>query len=355
MGSALNASAKILNSGISDLENVHYMITANNIAFADRNQYMADMDFVDVPVYGLQDFDYISEDRATFFDAERVEVPIAYGDPPESTDAMQRQRSLEGPEHGTSHFFVVDQYNNVATITTTIEGHWGSTIVVPGKGFLLNNELLDFAGLNEVDNETIANGPEGGNQLRSSALDIFGLSDSTTEGGKRPRSSTAPSFVVDEETGGPVFSVGSPGGASIIMTTFKVMFNVLMREWDVQDAIDGGRINSFNGDYVQVDDKIWNENPDLLDQLDALGYDTSIFTNGSQGNCQAVKFELIAEEDHCQGFDDFYVLYGGADDTRHPTASVQALCSGDGTDYDGDVTICLERMNVCSADGRQTI
>merc|ERR1712045_839971 len=109
--SALNAS-KIVNGEISDAENVHYMITANNIAVADRNQYMADMDFVDVPVEGLQDFDYISVDRAAFFDDEAVDTPIPYGEPPESTDASVRnQRSLEGPEYGTSHFFVVDQWN----------------------------------------------------------------------------------------------------------------------------------------------------------------------------------------------------------------------------------------------------
>ena len=147
------------------------------------------------------------------FDANRVDTPIEYGEPDTaSNDNIHRQRSLIQEEHGTSHFFVVDQWNNIATITTTIEGAWGSCVVVDGYGFLLNNELTDFDALGVTwDNKTVANGPEGGKKQRRSALDIFNLTDSDTFGGKRPRSSMSPSLVLNKNTMEPILSVGSPG------------------------------------------------------------------------------------------------------------------------------------------------
>lgn len=208
---------KILDEEISSVDNVHFMITANNIAFSDRNQYMADMDFLDVPLDGLLDFDYIWNERASYFDGDKVDTPIPYGEPESATDDnIHRQRSMIQEEHGTSHFFVVDQWNNIATVTTTIEGIWGSCIVVDGYGFLLNNELTDFDALGlTFDNKTVANGPEGGKKQRISALDIFGLKDSETMGGKRPRSSMSPSLVLNKDTMEPILSVGSPGQFSV--------------------------------------------------------------------------------------------------------------------------------------------
>merc|ERR1711971_13655 len=110
-------------SDVGSVDAVHSMITANNIAFSDRNQYMADSDFVDVPVDGLSDIEYI-KNRTTHFDALRaVATPIPFGIPP-GVDGSHESNDSSLPliEHGTSHFFVVDAHNNVATVTTTIEG-----------------------------------------------------------------------------------------------------------------------------------------------------------------------------------------------------------------------------------------
>ena len=113
----------IINEEIGSVDNLHFLITANNIAFSDRNQYMADSDFVDVPLDGLIDFEYISNERATYFDSNYVQTPIQFGQPPNAQHHnIHNQTSMISEEHGTSHFFVVDRWNNIATVTTTIEG-----------------------------------------------------------------------------------------------------------------------------------------------------------------------------------------------------------------------------------------
>ena len=349
--SPLNAS-HILEEAPFSADNVHYLITANNIAFSDRNQFMADPDFTDVPVDGLLDFEYIWNERADYFSAERVDTPIPFGAPPSATKQnVDRQAPMVQIEHGTSHFFVVDEWNNVATVTTTIEGLWGSCIVVPGHGFLLNNELTDFDALGTTwDNKTVANGPEGGKRQRRNALDLFGRTDSFTFGGKRPRSSMSPSLVLEAETMEPVLSVGSPGGSTIIGTTFEVMMNVLLREWDVQNSIDAPRVWSMNGNDVRTEQEMWSSNMNLGAQLEGKGYDLNTFSNSSHGTCQAVRFRK--SQNQCNDAGDLYILNGGADDRRWSTANVKAVCSdeGDGGMNDGDVgdfcgrirTVCVE-------------
>eukprot|EP01084_Bolivina_argentea_P292821 503514_1 len=274
---------------------------------------MADSDFINVPINGLLNFDYIYNERGNIFNLTAVKTPIQYGIPPNSENInSEKQTSMIDIEHGTSHFFVVDQWNNIATVTTTIEGVWGSCIVMPKYGFLLNNELTDFDALGKTfDNKTIVNGPEGGKKLRQTALNIFGLNDSYTMGGKRPRSSMSPTLILNTNTGEPILSIGSPGGATIISTTFETMFNILIRNWDVQKSIDAGRIWSFNNNDIRLEEKIWKENDNLRQELEAKGYDLSDFSNNSHGTCQAVRF---VKTNHCKGIRNFYILNGGADD-----------------------------------------
>ena len=167
----------------------HLLAEAGRLAFADRNAYVADPDFVPVPTRGLIDPAYLTA-RAQLIDRDRAIAAPRAGNPPwrETRFAPQDQEF----EAGTSHVSIVDAAGNAVSMTTTIEALFGARILV--RGFLLNNELTDFAFAPEQNGRPVAN---------------------RVEGGKRPRSSMSPSIVLDGE--GRLHTVaGSPGGARII-------------------------------------------------------------------------------------------------------------------------------------------
>ncbi|MBR0669722.1 gamma-glutamyltransferase [Roseomonas soli] len=167
----------------------HLIADAGRLAFADRAAYLADPDFVSVPVRGLVDAGYLTA-RAQLMDRDRAVASPRAGNPPwrETRHAPQMQEF----EAGTSHVSIVDAESNAVAMTTTIEALFGARIMV--RGFMLNNELTDFSFAPERNGRPIAN---------------------RVEGGKRPRSSMAPTMVLDGE--GKLYAVtGSPGGARII-------------------------------------------------------------------------------------------------------------------------------------------
>jgi gamma-glutamyltranspeptidase/glutathione hydrolase len=141
----------------------------------------------------------------------------------------------------TTHFSVVDRARNVVSITSTIEQHFGSGVTVPGRGFLLNNELTDFnATLHGKDGNLSANRPQPGLLPRRTAL-----GDAATElGGKRPRSSMSPTIVLKD--GQPYLAIGSPGGSRIIGVVFNTLLNALVFELDLQKAINAPRVIGRN-------------------------------------------------------------------------------------------------------------
>lgn len=165
---------------------------ASRLAFADRGRYMADSDFVPVPVKGLVDADYLAE-RGKLLAGQVALAEVTAGKP--EFDHAGRaplwadDTSIEFPS--TSHLSIVDQYGNVLSMTTTIENGFGSRLM--SNGFLLNNELTDFSFRSHRDGVPIAN---------------------RLEPGKRPRSSMAPTIVMRD--GEPVLAIGSPGGSRII-------------------------------------------------------------------------------------------------------------------------------------------
>lgn len=167
----------------------HLVAEAGRLAFADRAAYLADPDFVSVPVRGLVDAGYLTA-RAQLMDRDRsIPAPRA-GNPPwrEALYAPQ----MQDHEAGTSHISIVDAEGSAVAMTTTIEALFGARVMV--RGFLLNNELTDFSFTPEQNGRPVAN---------------------RVEGGKRPRSSMAPTIVLDGE-GRLHAVVGSPGGARII-------------------------------------------------------------------------------------------------------------------------------------------
>jgi gamma-glutamyltranspeptidase/glutathione hydrolase len=173
---------------------MHYFLEASRYAFADRNVFVADPAYFDVPLRGLLSDSYAAE-RAALIGPTDPNAPVAPGDP-WPHDGGEHGDGTYSPTQSTTHLTVADRHGMVVSYTFTIESTGGSGIVVPGWGFLLNNELTDF----NIDSTTHANAPAGG---------------------KRPRSSIAPTFV--ERHGRPFLAVGSPGGATIITTVLQIL------------------------------------------------------------------------------------------------------------------------------------
>jgi gamma-glutamyltranspeptidase/glutathione hydrolase len=200
---------------------VHLVTEAERLAFADRNRYVADDRFVDVPVKGLVDRDYIAS-RGSLIRSEKS-MGIAHAGAPAGVKTAFADDPVD-EVMGTTQICVVDADGNAVSMTTTIESSYGSRIMV--GGFLLNNELTDFNFL-PVDNN-------GGAVANSVAP------------GKRPRSSMAPFLVFDRE-GALDMALGSPGGSLIIGFVSKVLLGVLDWGLDVQAAIDLANFDSRNG------------------------------------------------------------------------------------------------------------
>lgn len=201
-------------------EAAHLFLEAGKLAFADRGMFMADADFVDMPG-GLLDGVYLAGRAALINPGDAMEVPARAGEPPWE-DAQLRAPDQERPNFGTTHFVIVDSYGDMLSATTTIETGFGSRVMT--GGFLLNNELTDFAFVPEVDGAPVAN---------------------RVEGGKRPRSSMAPTIVL--RGGEPVLLIGSPGGANIIQYVAGALVGILDFGLDPQTAIDRPHVINLNG------------------------------------------------------------------------------------------------------------
>jgi gamma-glutamyltranspeptidase/glutathione hydrolase len=189
----------------------HLGIEAGKLAFADRAAYLGDPDFVPVPTLGLLDPAYLTA-RAQLIDPDRAGTARA-GNPPWRRAAFEPADAL-AEEAGTSHVSIVDRFGNAVAMTTTIEDAFGARLMA--AGFLLNNQLSDFAFVPELAGRVVAN---------------------RVEGGKRPRSSMAPT-IVERADGGLHAALGSPGGARIIGYVAKTLIGLLAWNLDPQDAID---------------------------------------------------------------------------------------------------------------------
>ncbi len=200
----------------------HLFLEASRLAFADRDLYMADRDHVAMPS-GLLDRDYLAA-RAELIDLEAAMGTAAAGIPPGS-DIVPLSPDRSRAREGTTHFVIVDRYGDMVSATTTIETGFGSRVMT--SGFLLNNELTDFALEPAVGGTPVAN---------------------RVEGGKRPRSSMAPTVVLRDGTR--VLLTGSPGGANIIPYTAASIIAILDWGMDPQEAIDLPHVVNRNGPTI---------------------------------------------------------------------------------------------------------
>ncbi|HEY2957703.1 MAG TPA: gamma-glutamyltransferase, partial [Actinomycetota bacterium] len=208
---------------------LHDYLEASRFSFADRNAYLADADFVDVPLTGLLSDGFAAERRALIDPQHAATSPVAPGDPYpyNAGGAGSAQAAATATQaQTTTHLTVSDRAGNVVAYTFTIESTGGNGVVVPGWGFLLDNELTDF----NFDSLTHPN---------------------RVEGGKRPRSSMSPTIVLRD--GKPLLALGSPGGSTIITTVLQLLLDRLDLGATLPQAIAAPRASQRNTATTQAE------------------------------------------------------------------------------------------------------
>ena len=237
-------------------ELIHLEAETMRLAFRDRNTLLGDPDFIDVPRAQFESQDYADGLRARIDPARAQPLPpIEVAPPQESTE--------------TTHYSVVDRWGNAASITTTINSGYGNAVVVTGAGFLLNNEMDDFAASPGQPNQ-------------------FGLVEGENNAivpGKRMLSSMTPSIVLDPE-GDLMMVVGTPGGPTIITTVYQVISNVIDHGMTLQQAVESPRVH-----HQAWPDQIFYEqggvSAETLEGLAARGHE--LFERGLSGDVSAIR------------------------------------------------------------------
>ncbi|MFP3987057.1 gamma-glutamyltransferase [Streptomyces sp. E11-3] len=255
-GTTVGEALNILESGnlpageeTSEKAYVHRLIEASRIAFADRGRWLGDPAFEDVPTQELLSQEYADSRACLIRDDQALTSPLAPGDPrspePCATAGAAAPTTYEG--QSTTHLTTADKWGNVVSYTLTIEQTGGSGITVPGRGFLLNNELTDFS-------------------FAPASADV---PDPNLPGpGKRPRSSMAPTIVLED--GEAVLAVGTPGGSTIITTVLQTLTGVIDRGLPLVDAIAAPRASQRNGRTTNLEPGLYDS--PLRAELEALGH-----------------------------------------------------------------------------------
>jgi gamma-glutamyltranspeptidase/glutathione hydrolase len=208
----------------------HLYLEASRLAFADRNAYLGDPEYVDAPVDGMLSKQFAAQRRSLIHPQQAAPKPVPAGDAflyenDQSFPLRPQQNQIMREGVHTTHLTVSDKEGNIVSYTFTIESWGGSGIVVPGYGFLLNNEMTDF--------------------------DFTGPAPNIPEAGKRPRSSMAPTIAFRD--GKPAFTIGSPGGATIITTVLQTIVNHVDFGMPMDQAIAAPRLSERNGTETEVE------------------------------------------------------------------------------------------------------
>ncbi len=250
VGEALNILENTDLSKASEVQYLHRYIEASRIAFADRGRWVGDPAFEDVPTKELLSQRYADSRECLIKDDAVLTSPVAPGDPrkPAACDASGTAAPTTYEGDSTTHLTVADKWGNVVSYTLTIEQTGGSGITVPGRGFILNNELTDFS-------------------FTPASPDVH---DPNLPGpGKRPRSSMSPTIVLDRYDK-PVVALGSPGGATIITTVLQTLTGFLDRGLPLVDAIAAPRASQRNQTTTELEPGLYNS--PLRARLEAIGH-----------------------------------------------------------------------------------
>lgn len=232
-GEALNILGDFDLSKMSRTQVLHHYLAASRIAFADRDRWLGDTRYARVPLRRLLSKRYARR-RACLIDPKHtLSSPLAPGDPYRSgsgcaASTSHARQPYEGPN--TNHFVIADRWGNTVSYTNTIEQLGGSAVTVPGRGFLLNNELTDFD---------------------FTPLEAGVPDPNLPAAGKRPRSSMAPTIVLRH--GRPYLALGSPGGASIITTVLQLLVDRIDLGMSLPKAVAAPRASQRNAETTQVE------------------------------------------------------------------------------------------------------
>ncbi|MYS15281.1 gamma-glutamyltransferase [Streptomyces sp. SID4982] len=250
VGEALNILEKSDLAKASETQYLHRYIEASRIAFADRGRWVGDPAFEDVPTKQLLSQRFADSRACLIKDDAVLTSPLAPGDPRHPAACATKGKAAPTTYEGenTTHLTVSDKWGNVVAYTLTIEQTGGSGITVPGRGFLLNNELTDFsfAPANPAVHDPNLPGP-----------------------GKRPRSSISPTIVLDRHNR-PVVALGSPGGATIITTVLQTLTEFLDQGLPLVDAIAAPRASQRNAAQTEAEPALYDSA--LRDRLEQLGH-----------------------------------------------------------------------------------
>ena len=247
VGEALNIMERYDLGAMTDTNALHHYLEASALAFADRGAYVGDPNKVDVPLAGLLDDTFAAERACRISETTAATKPVAAGNPRAydgncATPAPGASRDDADTENiSTTNLTVSDRWGNVVEYTLTIEQTGGSGIVVPGRGFILNNELTDFS-------------------------TVYNASDpNRIQPGKRPRSSMSPTIVLKD--GEPWLALGSPGGSTIITTVLQMLFNRIDRGMTIEQAIAAPRASQRNTASVTAEQSFIDAYGGLLGAL----------------------------------------------------------------------------------------
>ncbi|WP_030418719.1 gamma-glutamyltransferase [Streptomyces sp. SCSIO 75703] len=257
VGEALNILERTDLRAASQERYLHRFIEASRIAFADRGRWVGDPAFAPVPTRELLSQRHADARACLIRDDAVLTSPLAPADPRHPVPCARGGRAAPTTYEGesTTHLTVADRWGNVVAYTLTIEQTGGSGITVPGRGFLLNNELTDFsfAPADPAVHDPNLPGP-----------------------GKRPRSSIAPTIVLDRHDR-PVLALGSPGGATIITTVLQTLTGVLDRGLPLVDAIAAPRASQRNAARTELEPGLYDS--PARPRLEALGH---VFTRNPE-------------------------------------------------------------------------
>src|SRR6185437_10457752 len=237
VGEALNILSSWNLSAEPRAQALFQYLEASRLAFADRNAYIGDSDYQPVPQAGLLDPAFAAT-RSCLIKNTALTSPAAPGHPYPPYGTCSATTAGQNPVHegtSTNHLVVADKWGNVVSYTNTIEQIAGSGITVPGRGFLLNNEMTDF-------------------DFAASAPGVY--DPNLPAPGKRPRSSMSPTIVLKDGT--PYFAAGSPGGSTIITTVLQVLINHIDFRMSLPQAIAAPRASQRNAATSDAEPDFYN-------------------------------------------------------------------------------------------------
>ncbi|MFG2605926.1 gamma-glutamyltransferase [Streptomyces sp. NPDC048514] len=254
VGEALNILERTNLSKASEVQYLHHFIEASRIGFADRGRWVGDPAFENVPTRQLLSQRFADSRACLIKDDAVLASPLAPADPRHPAACGKGGTAAPTTYEGenTTHLTAADKWGNVVSYTLTIEQTGGSGITVPGRGFLLNNELTDFSftPANPAVHDPNLPGP-----------------------GKRPRSSISPTIVLDRQNK-PVVALGSPGGATIITTVLQTLTGFLDRRLPLVDAIAAPRASQRNAAKTELEPALYDSG--LRAKLEAIGHSFSL-------------------------------------------------------------------------------